>query len=127
MKKPVFEIRVSKRNREYFVLKARNGKIILTSEEYNAHQNVLKGIESVRTNCRTLKRFEKCDNINDMPYFALKAVNHKVIGTSEIYTGEWQRNKGIMSVMLNGKAADIVITDAVKYMSRRARQGSPRL
>ncbi len=125
--KPIFEVGVSKRNKEYFVLKARNGKVILVSEEYNAHQNVLKGIESVRTNCRKLKAFEKCQDVTDLPYFVLKAVNHKVIGTSEIYTSNWARNKGIMSVMLNGKNAMIVNTPAVKCLSRRKLGGSPPL
>lgn len=125
--KPIFEVRASKRNKEYFVLKARNGRTILVSEEYSAHQNVLKGIESVRTNCRKLKAFEKCQDIVDMPYFVLKAVNHKVIGTSEMYSSDWARTKGIMSVMLNGKNAVIVNTPAVKYLSRRKLGGSPPL
>jgi uncharacterized protein YegP (UPF0339 family) len=115
--KPIFEIKVSRRNKEYFVLKARNGKIILVSEEYNAHQNVLKGIESVRTNCRTLAQFEKCKDLHGYPYFVLKAANHKVIGTSEIYTGNWQCNRGILSVMLNGKSAKVVVAEAVKHLS----------
>lgn len=49
-KKPRFEIRDSKAGDVYFVLKAPNGEIILTSEMYETKQGCEKGIASVKAN-----------------------------------------------------------------------------
>jgi len=43
-----FDIRLSSDKKRYFVLKAKNGEIIATSETYNSLANVVNGIESVR-------------------------------------------------------------------------------
>jgi|LauGreDrversion4_2_1035121.scaffolds.fasta_scaffold1252259_2 uncharacterized protein YegP (UPF0339 family) len=43
-----FDIRISNDNKRYFVLKAKNGEIIGTSEIYNSLSNVINGIESVK-------------------------------------------------------------------------------
>jgi uncharacterized protein len=45
-----FEILYSKDKQYYFVLKARNGQIIATSETYTTKQACKKGIKSVRRN-----------------------------------------------------------------------------
>lgn len=50
-----FEIRLSKDNKRYFVLKAKNNEIIGMSEMYNSLRNTLKGIESVRRFSKTEK------------------------------------------------------------------------
>ena len=120
--KPIFEIRVSSDHKEYFVLRARNGKVILTSEMYCAHQNVLKGIESVRVNCRKFKQFDKRMDKVGLPYFVLRAGNYKVIGDSQAYATEWGRTKGIMSVMLNGKTKYTVNTPEVANIHRYKRR-----
>jgi uncharacterized protein YegP (UPF0339 family) len=43
-----FDIRLSSDKKRYFVLKAKNGEIIATSETYNSLANVVNGIDSVR-------------------------------------------------------------------------------
>jgi uncharacterized protein YegP (UPF0339 family) len=43
-----FEIRLSNDKKRYFVLKAKNGEIIGTSETYNSLSNAVSGIDSVR-------------------------------------------------------------------------------
>lgn len=48
-----FEIRDSKDGKYYFVLKARNNKIIGTSEIYNSKSSASDGIESVISCCGT--------------------------------------------------------------------------
>lgn len=45
-----FDMRTSKNNKDYFVIKAKNNKIIGVSEMYESHQMMSKGIASVRTN-----------------------------------------------------------------------------
>jgi uncharacterized protein len=42
-----FDIRLSKDRKRYFVLKAKNGEIIGTSETYNSLKGMLTGLESV--------------------------------------------------------------------------------
>ena len=44
-----YEIRLSKDGQFYFVLIARNGEIIATSEMYKSKQSCKKGITSVKT------------------------------------------------------------------------------
>jgi len=48
-----FDIRLSNDKKRYFVLKAKNGEIIATSETYNSLANVLNGINYVKKNCQT--------------------------------------------------------------------------
>ena len=48
-----FDIRLSNDKKRYFVLKAKNGEIIGTSETYNSLANVLNGINSVKKHCQT--------------------------------------------------------------------------
>lgn len=48
-----FDIRLSNDKKRYFVLKAKNGEIIGTSETYNSLSNVINGIESVKKNSQT--------------------------------------------------------------------------
>lgn len=47
-----FEMRISKSNEHYFVLKAANNKIILVSEMYKTTQGCEKGIASVMNNAK---------------------------------------------------------------------------
>jgi len=43
-----YEIVMSKNKKFYFVLKARNGEVVATSEMYNSKQACKKGINAVR-------------------------------------------------------------------------------
>ncbi|MFM6993728.1 MAG: YegP family protein [Sediminibacterium sp.] len=43
-----FEIRKSRTNKYYFVLIARNGEIICTSEMYEAKDSCIKGIKAIK-------------------------------------------------------------------------------
>ncbi|WP_194956137.1 YegP family protein [Shewanella sp. BF02_Schw] len=44
---------------------------------------------------------------NDKPYFNLKAANHQIIGTSQMYSSTSGRDNGIRSVMENGNTSTI--------------------
>ncbi|MGO4262598.1 YegP family protein [Lysobacter sp. TAB13] len=91
----------------HFVLKAGNGETILSSESYTTHASCENGIESVRTNSPNDARYERKTSTNQKPYFVLKAANHQVIGTSEMYNSEAARDGGIASVKLNGPSATV--------------------
>lgn len=45
-----YEIKLSASNEFYFVLKARNGEIVATSEMYKTKESCKKGITSVKRN-----------------------------------------------------------------------------
>ena len=97
-----FELSQAKDGQYKFVLKAGNGEPVLTSELYKAKASALNGIESVQKNCSDDSRYERLVAKNGKPYFNLKAANHQVIGTSQLYASEQSREKGIESVKNNG-------------------------
>lgn len=102
-----FEIKNRVDGEYYFNLKARNGEIILTSEGYTTKANCKKGIESVMENSKYEERFDKLTSKDGQFYFVLKAANGEIIGTSEMYTTESGRKKGINSVMNNAPVATV--------------------
>ena len=103
-----FEITVRKNGEFQFNLKASNGEIILTSEGYTTKAACINGAESVKKNAVEEKRFEKLVAKNGKPYFTLKATNGQVIGQSQMYASERNRDNGIASVMKNAPVAEIV-------------------
>jgi uncharacterized protein YegP (UPF0339 family) len=92
-----------------FNLKARNGETILASEAYNSKAACKNGMESVRKNASNDANYDRKESSIGEPYFNLKAANHQVIGTSEIYSSAASRDKGIESVKNN--ASDATVDD----------------
>ena len=103
-----FEITTRKNGEFQFNLKASNGEIILTSEGYTTKAACLNGVDSVKRNAVEETRFEKLVAKNGKPYFTLKATNGQVIGQSQMYASERNRNNGIASVMKNAPVAEVV-------------------
>lgn len=103
-----FEITMRKNGEFQFNLKASNGEVILTSEGYTTKSACLNGAESVKKNAVEEKRFEKLVAKNGKPYFTLKATNGQIIGQSQMYASERNRDNGIKSVMKNAPVAEIV-------------------
>ncbi|MFQ6313174.1 YegP family protein [Lysobacter capsici] len=91
----------------HFVLKAGNDETILSSESYTTHASALNGIHSVQANSPIDARYERKLASNNKPYFVLKAANHQVIGTSELYNSDAARENGITSVKQNGPTTTI--------------------
>lgn len=100
-----FELYKDKAGEFRFRLKASNGQIILASEGYKAKSGAENGIESVKKNAGDAARFEKKISSNGKHYFVLKAGNHEVIGTSEMYESEAACDNGVKSVMSNAPEA----------------------
>ncbi|OTG83921.1 YegP family protein [Acinetobacter sp. ANC 4648] len=106
-----YEISKAKDGQYRFVLKAGNGEVILTSELYKAKASAHNGIESVQKNSPDDAHYERLEAKNGKPYFNLKALNHQIIGTSQLYSSEAARDHGIESVKINGP------TDKIKDLS----------
>lgn len=92
-----------------FRLKASNGETILTSQNYKSRSGVRNGVESVRKNGGKNGQFEVRKSKNGKDYFVLKAANHQIIGTSEMYNSSASCSNGIKSVGNNcrGKCDDL--------------------
>lgn len=97
-----YELSKSSDGQFRFVLKAGNGEIILNSELYRAKASAENGIASVQTNSPLDARYDRKTSANGKPYFTLKAANHEIIGTSQMYSSEAARDGGIESVKTNG-------------------------
>jgi uncharacterized protein YegP (UPF0339 family) len=90
-----------------FVLKAGNAETILTSELYTTKSAAENGIASVQNNCSNDDRYDRKTASNEKLYFNLKAANHQVIGTSQMYATAQSRDTGIASVKTNGTTKTI--------------------
>lgn len=97
-----YELKRNKDDQFYFVLKAGNAEIILTSELYKQRESAENGITSAQKNCTKDKRYKRKNDANGKPYFKLKDGNHNLIGSSQGYSSESSRDKGIASVKRNG-------------------------
>lgn len=102
-----FEIKKSKSGQFTFVLKAPNGRVILTSEQYNDKTSVKNGVESVKKNARNDSNYDLKLSSKGQHYFVLKAPNGQVIGQSEMYSSKSSMENGIESVKKNAPGAKL--------------------
>jgi uncharacterized protein len=102
-----FELSKSSDGQFRFVLKAGNAETVLTSELYVTKGSAEGGIASVQANCSDDSRYERKTSSNGKPFFNLKAANHQVIGTSQMYSSDAARDGGIASVMENGATKSV--------------------
>lgn len=90
-----------------FLLKAGNHETILASEQYESKSAAENGIASVQKNSSEDARFDRLESKNGKFYFNLKAGNHQIIGTSEMYESAAGRDNGIESVKKNGSSETV--------------------
>jgi uncharacterized protein YegP (UPF0339 family) len=102
-----FDMSKSSDEQFMFVLKAGNAETILTSERYAAKDSAETGIASVQSNCSIDSSYERMDSKNGKHYFNLKAANHQIIGTSQMYESAQSCEKGIESVKTNGASMTV--------------------
>ena len=102
-----FELTKNDKGHFHFVLKAANAETILSSEVYQAKSSAEHGIASVQANCALDERYERKVATNGKPFFNLKASNGQVIGSSQMYASEANRDAGIASVKANGSSKTV--------------------
>lgn len=71
------------------------GNLVVRSESYAAKRNALKGIESVRKNCRSDSRYEVKQSQNGKYFFNLRAMNGRIVATSTLFASEHERLRAI--------------------------------
>ena len=104
----MFEIFKSEKNGQfYFRLKAANGLAILASEGYATKAACKNGIASVKKNAASESAFTLKTAKNGKVFFTMDAKNGAVIGSSQMYTANANRKKGIASVQKNAPGAEI--------------------
>ena len=108
MAEGTFRLYTGKDQQFYFSLKAPNGQVILQSEGYKALAGAENGIESVRAHATGPANYEIREAKNGQFYFVLKAANHQIIGTSELYVTRHNAEEGIESVLRYAPTAPIV-------------------
>ncbi len=102
-----YELSRNEKGQHNFVLKAGNGEVILRSEQYESKSAAENGIASVQTNSPLDERYERKDASDGRPFFNLKAGNHQIIGTSQMYSTSAARDGGIDSVKTNGPSTTV--------------------
>ena len=102
-----YELSKASNGQYRFVLKAGNSETILSSEMYTTKASAEGGIASVQTNSPLDERYERKTAANGKPMFNLKAGNHQVIGTSQMYSSEKARDDGIESIKTNGPSKTV--------------------
>jgi hypothetical protein len=102
-----YELKSNDNGKFSFVLKAGNAEVILRSEVYESKAAAENGIQSVQTNSPLDARYDRKDAADGRPYFNLKAGNHQIIGTSQMYKDAAGRDKGIESVKANGPSTTV--------------------
>src|SRR4029453_16106931 len=98
-----FDVNKSKADDFYFVLKAGNGEAVLTSEMYKSKDSANLGIASVQAHSGAGAQYQRGKAADGRFHFSLKAANHQLIGSSQLYATEGSRDAGIKSVQENGK------------------------
>jgi uncharacterized protein YegP (UPF0339 family) len=102
-----FEITKRPNGSYHFDLKARNGKVILSSQSYTTKSACEKGLESVLINSLHESSFDRHETGTGKCFFKLIANNGKIIGTSELYANLTSMEKGIAAVKANAPRANI--------------------
>lgn len=103
-----FELKKSPNGQFMFNLKASNGQVILTSEQYVDKRGAEGGIASVKVNAPDDNRYDRKTASNGSPYFVLKASNGQALGRSEMYSSAAAMEGGIASVKSHAPTADTV-------------------
>ena len=90
-----------------FALKGDNGKTLLASELYRSKDSAQAGIASVQKNAGSEERYEKKVATNGKFFFNLKAANSQVIGTSQMFASEAERDAGLAAARASGPTATV--------------------
>lgn len=81
--------------------------MVLRSEQYESRSAADNGIASVRANSGVDERYDRREATDGRPYFNIKAANHQVVGTSQMYASAAARDGGIESVKANGPCTTV--------------------
>ncbi len=96
-----FEIIQDTRGQYRFHLKASNGQILLSSENYKYKEEAKEGIKLVRKYALENNHYERRSTSTGRPYFVLRTAYGDIIGRSETYSSYYAVEDGIEKVKQN--------------------------
>lgn len=102
-----FELNKSSGDQYRFILKARNGGVILINGFYTIKGAVEGGVASVQANNPLDECYEKKTAVNGKLHLDLKVANHRIIGNSQLYVNEQSRETGTAPVKTDGASQTI--------------------
>jgi uncharacterized protein YegP (UPF0339 family) len=102
-----FELKLSKNNKYFFTLQGGAGQVVLTSEMYETKASAVNGIESVKKNSADDARYHRLAGKDGALYFTLKAANGQVIGQSQMFKDEKERDKELDLCKTDGPGASV--------------------
>lgn len=85
-------------NKFRFNVHAKNGQIVLSSEQYTTEAAAFNGAFAVQTDGQTAANYTVLQNSAGGYYFNVYALNHQVIGTSQQYTSKESATSAIKSM-----------------------------
>lgn len=94
------------------------GNVILSAGNYFRKALCIKAIESVQISSQDNSKFYCKRSIDDKPYFNLKSINGRFLGTSQMYEDKNLRNSAIE--LLKSKAPNAVIEDQSKNVLKKS-------
>lgn len=98
-----FELMVSNGTQYCFLLKSRDGEIILSSGGYESLSAARNAIGLVQTYCQLDGSYERRTSHNAQFYFVLKDRDNKLIGMSQLYPTAEARDVAINLMKADGK------------------------
>ena len=102
-----YEVKKTSGDKFMFNLKAANGQVILTSQQYATKDTAANGIESVKSHAADDANYQRKESSAGEPFFVLVAKNGQVIGTSQMYSSPAAMENAIGSVKENGPGAAV--------------------
>lgn len=100
----MFEERISqvaKKQKKYFVLLAKNGKVVFNSEMYTNQAGVVVGQIAVMHYGIDPKNYILLQSDNGQWYYILRSHNNKVIGHTETYVTKGNAKRGLKGIIKN--------------------------
>ena len=102
-----FEIYQDSSGQYRFSLKQDNGSKILESDPYLSENGCKNGVDSVRMNVDSDRRYDRYVDNSGSAYFKLKASNGRVICTSQKYDNKQDMENEIHTLMANAVRAQL--------------------
>lgn len=137
------------KNQFYFVIKAKNGKVLGTSEVYTTKANMEKALKSVKNNVNLIETIDTTTlKSSDKPYsFSLLDVSKKILANhTRSYISKQERDLALQSIInyvsytefrenisgtagsytfiLKGKKDDILLESALRYADEPSAVGA---
>ncbi|QHE74658.1 YegP family protein [Hydrogenophaga sp. PBL-H3] len=106
-----YELNRNDKGQYSFALKEANGEVVLRSELYETRAGADNGIASVQKNSTNESAYTHSDASDGRFYFNLKAANHQIIGTSQMYKTAAARRAGMESVRTHGPSTVVKTGD----------------